>query len=635
MTSMTTVLSELDRIVPRIRNRGGTTRRLATRVGPLFVAAAAVVGCGDLQEGDEPEAIETQTEQIINGTTVTTDTWGSPFTGCSSTMLRDRWVLTVKHCLPSVGGTATLKNGTVAHFQAPIFAHPDEFQDVAIARIDTPLVPSGSVSTSGPYPLYRGSEAQLLNQTVNVQGWGDNFCPPGGGQCSGFGTLRSGNLVVDHIGPADPDLCVGRCFLTPHGNVQTAGGDSGGGVRSTPGAVQLSKVVGVVAGTSQTENYHQSVPWFRDWANGIIGSAPTFGQLTGYERNDLINTVLYVNSSHIIELSSSGFTNWFRSDLTSFISGATNVATNSNPTAFIRFDGYASIAYRDTSNHIQELALQHGGTWSKRDLTPTGSGAPTATGSPASYGRTDRVGIVLYRSQSSPADHIIEISFSPGGNPGWNDMTQIFGLPNTASDPVGYVRADGANAVVYRSSPDNHVRELAAFYGQNWSPADLSKTNATAAGQPRPFTLQDGTSAVVYRSSDNHVRLLTRAATDTTGNWTPRDLTGGTSFEQALSDPFGYVRADGRAAVIFKTSDFHVHQLTWSGGPNWAHEDMMTAPWGNPPVAGGFGMAAYVTSDRVSTVVYRTSDNHVHQLTQTLLGTRGNADLTQSAGGGV
>jgi hypothetical protein len=589
----------------------------------LLLAAPAMSGCG-MDDESQPDPTVTTAEPIINGSTVTSDTWGSPFWGCSSTLLRNGWLITAKHCGPAAGDSVNLLNGQTATMTNPLWVHPS--LDVVIARLTAPLTPSGSAATRGPYPLYKGSENRLLNKNIYCQGWGVNFCPDDGGACGGFGTLRSGNLHVDVVNTGLPGFCNGSagCFRTDFSTGQrVGGGDSGGGCMLTGSIVDWDRMVGVISGTSTTENFHVSAAWFRDWANGIIGTAPTFGALTGYERGDLVNTVDYVNpSSHIIELSAAPG-NWSRADLTTFIGGVNAVG---NPTAFVRWDGFSSVAFRSSDGHIQEFSLQDDAGWQKLDLTVRTS-APLAAGNPTSYSRSDRTGVVMYRSTSN---HVIELSFDTAGNWWANDFNNLFGTPTATFDPVGYVRADGLNAVVYRSA-DGHIWEFALPIGGNWSNADLSVIAGASAtiGQPRPYTRQDGMSAVLYHSSFDsgaHELELTPVG------WRDVNLTSITNAPVPVTDPLGYVRADGGAAVVYISADHHIRELTWNGS-SWSAADLTNQAVG-APLTSGSSLSAYVRSDRVSAVVFRTSDNHVHELRRKHDSTTWiHADLTAAAGG--
>jgi len=72
----------------------------------------AVADCAPPPEEDEITAVQ---QSIVNGTPVGTDAVGKPrFTNtavsetCTSTLLRDRWVLTAYHCVTTDGGRRSL-----------------------------------------------------------------------------------------------------------------------------------------------------------------------------------------------------------------------------------------------------------------------------------------------------------------------------------------------------------------------------------------------------------------------------------------------------------------------------------------------------------------------------------------------
>jgi hypothetical protein len=564
---------------------------------PLLIVTG-LVGCA-LEGPDGAEPLGEDSQAILNGTTVTTDTWGSPsLPGCSGTLLRDRWLLTAKHCGVSAGTTISLLSGATATLTNPIFNHPT--LDVTIARVSASLIPSGAATTNGPFQLYRGSTDQLLNKTLFCQGWGAFSCP--GGNCTGGGTLRSASLLVDQVNSTFGG-CAGNCFrLTMNASGQLeAPGDSGSSCLLTPGDTQKNKVTGVLSGwDGSTKDYHILAPRFRDWASGIIGAAPSIGALTGFERADLTSSVAYVNSSnHVIELSF--FSNWGRSDLTSALG---TVSSSSNTSALVRSDGYSSIVFRSSDNHIREIFRQHGGGLGVGDLSAL-TGAAAAAGNPAAYGRSDQVAAVVYRGTDN---RIRELSLVPGFGWGVNDLLSVTGAPLAAGDPVGYVRADTVNAVVYRSS-DNHIRELSLAIGGSWQTLDLSATTGAVAatGKPFPYTRSDGVSVVLFRSSDNHVRELALVS----GTWFVSDLTVAAGAPIAASDPIAYVRSDGISVVLFKGTDNRIRELSLSA-LGWGTSDLMTASGG--PAANGVGLGAFVRADRANSVIYRTSDNHVHEL---------------------
>jgi hypothetical protein len=556
-----------------------------------LMLGVGMAGCS-LEQADESETLQESKEDILNGTPVASDTWGSPSLSggsCSATLLRDRWILTSLGCAPA-GVNVAMRNGTTAQVINPIYNHPT--LNVVVARISAPLNPSGAATTSGPFPLYRGSAANLLNQTLYCQGWGANSCS--GGTCTGAGTLRSANLFVDQVTTTEYRLQITAGRLE-------APGDWGGGCLLTSTNVQKMKVTGVQSAWDGIYNWQVSAPKFRDWVNGIIGSAPSLGALSGYERADLVSSIMYVNGSqHVIEVGL-GAGNWGRSDLTTH-TGSVNAS--SNLSSFVRQDGNSSTVFRSADNHIRELTLVHGGAWSHADLSAL-TGAPAAAGDPAAYSRSDLAAAVVYRGTDS---RIREFSRAPGASWSLGDLNTVTGAPLAASDPVGYVRADGVSSVVYRSA-DNHIRELTLPIGGGWATADLTAITGavTAIGKPRPYTRSDGATSVLYRSSDNHIREITLNG----GTWAAFDLTVAAGAPLAASEPFGYVRSDGVSVVIYKSADNRIRELGLNGG-TWTASDLTLAS--GAPLATGTGLSAFVRADRANSVIFRTSDSHVHEI---------------------
>jgi hypothetical protein len=203
------------------------------------------------------------------------------------------------------------------------------------------------------------------------------------------------------------------------------------------------KIAGVsVAGDFLTWARVVSPHIFRDWANGIIGAAPSLGDHAGFERSDLVDAIIYRNGSSNRQLSNPNGS-WKRFTLP----GGT---VASNPAVYVYPDGATAVTYRDTSNKLRETYFYPGGGWNDHSISDAVSGEPSAAGDPAAYIRSDATGVVLYRST---ANRIQEISWPDGATSWtWTDLSNTPLATLAASDPVGYVRHDGANAVVYRDN---------------------------------------------------------------------------------------------------------------------------------------------------------------------------------------
>jgi hypothetical protein len=182
---------------------------------------------------------------------------------------------------------------------------------------------------------------------------------------------------------------------------------------------------------------------------------------------------------------------------------------------------------------------------------------------------------------------------------------------------VGYIRADGTDAVVY-ISPDGDVREIARGAG-GWAASDLS----ASAGAPiaegfdlSPYVRGDEVSAVVYRAhADTNFHELRFQG----GMWIDGDLTttagGPLGLAPAGVRPKGFVRPDGVSTVVFETSDGHVREMFLQGGGWW--NDDLTVLSGAPPILyPGMGPYPYVRSDGVSAVVFggASADSTIYEI---------------------
>ncbi len=97
-------------------------------------------------------------------------------------------------------------------------------------------------------------------------------------------------------------------------------------------------------------------------------------------------------------------------------------------------------------------------------------------------------------------------------------------------------------------------------------------------------------------------------------------------FTQSALGQTAYVRSDSVNAVVYEGNNFHIYELSLPfHGAAWNLGDL-TQLTGAPLAASGPSLSnagepsAYVRSDNVSAVVYRGSDNHIHELSLALHG---------------
>ena len=270
-----------------------------------------------------------------------------------------------------------------------------------------------------------------------------------------------------------------------------------------------------------------------------------------------------------------------------------------DPVGYTRSDNFSAVVHRANNGHLHELFLTGTG-WKAGDLSVTGT--PLAAGRVSVSARADGINSVVFRSAST--GHIVELALTSAG---WKptDLTATWGGPSAVGDPATYVRADGFSAIVFRSAA-NHIIEM-KLTQSGWVVGDLTAKTSTpaSASDPTAYVRSDGVSSVVFRSFDNHVReiYLPAGAQDHWAGGDPSALAGAPA---AMGTPFGYVRHDGTNAVVFRASDNTIHELYLTNA-GWQSGDLNVP--GTQPSAGS--PAAYVRSDGMSAVVFRSNTNHI------------------------
>ncbi|MET0863463.1 MAG: serine hydrolase domain-containing protein [Nakamurella sp.] len=383
---------------------------------------------------------------------------------------------------------------------------------------------------------------------------------------------------------------------------------------TTAWVAQLGNGVGVVALFNKDMNGNSWDPAHPE-LEYLDAIAQAAGAVTNWPAHDLFPSMLPRTPRK-----------WTDADLSTLLGAPQGL----EPKGWVRTDGVTSVVTGTGGNRIHELTLS-AGRWHHFSLTEAAGASLGAH--PEGGIRTDGVSSVLYRDADF---HLIELALSASTGR-WTraDLTSITGavLPNKSAGelrPRTYRRSDGVTSVVYRGV-DDHIHEI-ALHGPSWRHFDLTAASGArndAAGMPFGLVRADGVSTVLYPGADGHAHELTLVA----GRWQHGDLSVLTSAGPKVAGPLtGYVRADGVTSALYRGTDDHLHEIALHGN-RWHHFDLTVAA-AAPPVATDDKLApsGYLRADRVSAVVYRGADQHVHELA--LQGTRWrHADLTATAKG--
>lgn len=599
----------------------------------------------------DPE-LETGTSEIRNSTqqadpyyreraavTLTTQ-FGIRKPTCTGTRISANYVLTAMHCDPwenqDVGFFSTSANfdttrdADVAEVIRVAGTNPDDcegftndgcyadggegdFADLVLLRIDDG---KGDLDAEGPQATlaWRYPGSGVVGMKV---GAGNHNGDP-----NTDGTLRQ---VADEI--YSDDDADGK-FDTEDDD--TDYGDSGG-----PFYVN-NRIVGVLHGHVDfgldDYNVYTSVPHHLPWILSRIGfrwrglTPRTSTKYTGGTEETFATNYLRVCQYACEKTSSCDAYNYkprvslFDSgtcELKSDITGATtssgwsaslkhgNRSGISNPAVgYARSDGYDAVVHRATNGRVHEL--WQGSQWTASDIH--GSAPLVSSGSNVSaYVRADGLNAVVFRS----VDQIIQLALTDSG---WDvgNLTAVGGAGSTpVGTPVGYVRADGVDAVVYRGS-NGDIYELSRGLG-GWDNRNLT-TNAGSSvfadSDPTAVAGADGVSSIVFRSGTS-IYELSRGAS---GSWWMRSLTSASGgAPSAAGRPFAFRHRNGTRAVVYRSTGNRLVEI-WLDGSGWHYQQLSsTAISGDPTAA--------VRTDGIESITVRSSGDQILEIANAPWGT--------------
>jgi hypothetical protein len=178
---------------------------------------------------------------------------------------------------------------------------------------------------------------------------------------------------------------------------------------------------------------------------------------------------------------------------------------------------------------------------------------------------------------------------------------------------------------------DQITRNVFDRLSPNWSHKDLSLVTGTpaAAGNLGAYEFTaEPTKHVVYRGGKGHIYELWW---DSENGWSTGDLSSATGAPAAAGDPAGYqFVGDSTQHVVYRGTDQHIHELWWDAAHGWGHGDL-TAVVGTPAATGdpsGYAFEAQKTQH----VLYRGVDRQIYELWWDAASGWGGGSLTGATG---
>jgi hypothetical protein len=171
-----------------------------------------------------------------------------------------------------------------------------------------------------------------------------------------------------------------------------------------------------------------------------------------------------------------------------------------------------------------------------------------------------------------------------------------------------------------------HRQHYLAFFCKKDTAVSVSGT-PTAAGDPAPYiNTNTGENIVAYRGSDGHIHTLYWS----TGDVGHDNLSGFARSPQAAGDPVAYYTShNDEHQVTYRGTDRHIYELRWRGVEPVRHWDV-TAHAGAPP-ADSDPAVYYSAGTNTKHYIYRSADNHLHEIRVIPGGLPTHVDITLEA----
>jgi catechol 2,3-dioxygenase-like lactoylglutathione lyase family enzyme len=230
---------------------------------------------------------------------------------------------------------------------------------------------------------------------------------------------------------------------------------------------------------------------------------------------------------------------------------------------------------------------------------------------------------------------VIELFTRLGDNTGWhqNDLTAETSAPRAASGPDAYYwKSTGTSHVIYRGT-DGGIHELYRGANGKWALNNLTQKAGLpkAAGEPAGFVDEGSkTEHVVFRTTDGNLIELS-SKYGAAGGWQSLDLTKMANAPRAAGSPDAFYWPSTRTEhVLYRGSDDNVHELFLANNGSWQHNDLTAAA--RAPKAAGDPNAFVEHKNNTEHVCYRTEQGDIIQLSTRFKTTEGwrAEDLTKT-----
>jgi catechol 2,3-dioxygenase-like lactoylglutathione lyase family enzyme len=242
----------------------------------------------------------------------------------------------------------------------------------------------------------------------------------------------------------------------------------------------------------------------------------------------------------------------------------------------------------------------------------------------------DKTEHVFYRDHDGD---VVELFTKQGDNTGWHttNLTVAATAPKAASGPNAFYEGDTKTSHVFYRGTDDGIHELYRDSNGKWAHNDLTKGPGApkAAGEPAGYAEEGNkTEHVVFRTGDGDLIELYSKYGETAG-WKLRDLTKDAGAPRAAGSPDAFYWPSTKSQhVVYRGSDDNVHELFMEPNGKWSHMNLTEGS--KAPKAAGDPSAYLENQNNTEHVCYRTAEGDVVQLYAKYKGTDGwhHEDLT-------